>query len=229
MPRCKTPGCGIVTIFKDDDTGLKDELLNIMGPDKFKEMEDEIKKREDEMEVWKEAQETAEERYRKDVLTAIIHVQKNMEFAMSIGLFDAEGNVDGETLSDIRENVPGFTIPVRGHEIKTWPKHFNAVWEKEKSFELRKNDRNFRIGDWLILLEFNPEEVSYTSRYAIGMVSYILGSTKDGGLKSDFVCMSFEFMTRGDNYLYDMSNILEKNTMKKKGEPKKKKRWWKRG
>jgi hypothetical protein len=42
------------------------------------------------------------------------------------------------------------------HELKIWPQHFKAVSNGTKKFEIRKNDRGFKVGDLLDLLEFDP-------------------------------------------------------------------------
>lgn len=42
------------------------------------------------------------------------------------------------------------------HYLKTWPEVFEKVLSGEKTFEVRKNDRDFRVGDLVKLNEFNP-------------------------------------------------------------------------
>jgi hypothetical protein len=39
------------------------------------------------------------------------------------------------------------------HTLKTDHEVFQAVWEAKKTYELRKNDRNFQVGDTLDLAE----------------------------------------------------------------------------
>ena len=39
--------------------------------------------------------------------------------------------------------------------LKTLPVYFEAVWHGRKEFEVRKNDRNFRPGDVVILEEWD--------------------------------------------------------------------------
>lgn len=68
------------------------------------------------------------------------------------------------------------------HELKTDPLPFDKVWTGSKNFEIRKNDRNYQLGDGLQLREtqFSGEEMAdgsplvYTGRQITCLVSYIL-------------------------------------------------------
>jgi hypothetical protein len=42
------------------------------------------------------------------------------------------------------------------HDLKTWPEYFQAIVSHQKNFELRYNDRDYKAGDVLCLLEFDP-------------------------------------------------------------------------
>lgn len=59
------------------------------------------------------------------------------------------------------------------HELKTWPAPFEAVLDGKKTYEFRRNDRNFQVGDQLWLREWNNETAQYTGRSATTEVSYI--------------------------------------------------------
>jgi hypothetical protein len=37
------------------------------------------------------------------------------------------------------------------HELKTWPKIFEQMKSGLKTFDFRKNDRGFQVGDFLLL------------------------------------------------------------------------------
>lgn len=62
------------------------------------------------------------------------------------------------------------------HRLKTWPKTFHAVRLGIKNFELRRNDRDFKVGDTLVLCEYEPELDVYTGNEVRRKVSYIMQS-----------------------------------------------------
>jgi hypothetical protein len=60
------------------------------------------------------------------------------------------------------------------HELKTWPPYFEAVKQNRKTFEMRKDDRQFMEGDWLHLREWHPGDEQYTGRLLRVQVSYVM-------------------------------------------------------
>lgn len=48
------------------------------------------------------------------------------------------------------------------HELKCWPEPFAEIMAGRKRYEIRRNDRDFRAGDFLHLLEWNPTTQKYT-------------------------------------------------------------------
>lgn len=69
------------------------------------------------------------------------------------------------------------------HELKTWPEYFQAVTRGDKTFELRKNDRNFQEGDHLTLMEYVPQGHGvykpnsigyYTGAFVTMRITYVL-------------------------------------------------------
>lgn len=85
------------------------------------------------------------------------------------------------------------------HTLKTTPKYFTDATNKEKTFEVRKNDRDFRVCDYIALNEWRDGTVDnfpqgYTGRSALFRISYILDNPdycKEGyvilGIKPCFV------------------------------------------
>lgn len=51
------------------------------------------------------------------------------------------------------------------HTLKILPEYFNAVLAGRKTFEFRYNDRDFKVGDKVILQEFLPTN-HYNSKHA---------------------------------------------------------------
>ena len=68
---------------------------------------------------------------------------------------------------------------MKTHEIKIWPQWFDAVRNGTLSFQVRKNDRNYEIGDTLVLNEFRPGVGEYTGRTLTRTVIYILRGESD--------------------------------------------------
>ena len=76
------------------------------------------------------------------------------------------------------------------HKLKTAPNYFEKVVTKEKSFEVRYNDRNFQVGDILKLMEY--VEGSYTGCSVYAKVIYILQDFE--GLQHNYVVLSIELI-----------------------------------
>ena len=76
------------------------------------------------------------------------------------------------------------------HELKILPQYFKEVSNGNKTFELRKNDRNYKIGDTLLLLEFNNGH--YTGNYCNRKITYILLNYHPYGLAEGFLIMAIK-------------------------------------
>lgn len=62
----------------------------------------------------------------------------------------------------------------RNHRLKCWPHFYGQLCGGIKSFEIRKDDRGFRVGDSLSLEEYDPETDQYSGRGYNGTITYIL-------------------------------------------------------
>lgn len=77
------------------------------------------------------------------------------------------------------------------HHLKTWPQYFDLVWNNIKTFEVRKNDRHFKEGDYVLLREWSPTE-GYSGREILVTIVYVFRGGSLGGLQPDFVVFGFE-------------------------------------
>jgi len=91
-------------------------------------------------------------------------------------------------------------------EIKTIQPYFDAVWDGEKNFEIRLDDRNYKVGDILWQREYYPEmaprEISakcsagYTERSILSIVTYKIPAGKFSGLAEGYCAMQCEVIKR---------------------------------
>lgn len=59
------------------------------------------------------------------------------------------------------------------HDLKTWPEPFEAVWSGVKTYEIRKDDRDYKVGDTLQLNEWDPSDGTYSGRSVTALVTYL--------------------------------------------------------
>ena len=45
------------------------------------------------------------------------------------------------------------------HELKILPEYYKAQKAGKKNFEIRKNDRDYKVGDKLVLKEYDPKDI----------------------------------------------------------------------
>lgn len=76
------------------------------------------------------------------------------------------------------------------HELKILPEYFDEVAIRRKTFEIRKNDRDYQVGDCLILKEWYRGK--YTGRELKRYVSYIYHGDGTYGLPEGFCVMSIK-------------------------------------
>lgn len=86
------------------------------------------------------------------------------------------------------------------HELKTWPSYFRPLWDGEKTFEIRFDDRGFQRGDMVNLREWDrglrcechsthhdPKTCTrYTGRRILAEIGYVTASTSPRGQQRGF-------------------------------------------
>jgi hypothetical protein len=80
------------------------------------------------------------------------------------------------------------------HNLKTWPEFYTAIEAGEKTFDIRKDDRGFKVGDFLLLFEYLSEEKTFTGRVQFVEVTYVL---KGGqwGIVDGYVILGIKICT----------------------------------
>ena len=95
-------------------------------------------------------------------------------------------------LRESEEYQGGFVmIETMVHQLKTWPEYYKEVVNGNKTFEVRKNDRDFKVGDYLALKEFDPDN-GFTKEMCIVRVTYILD--KQPFVPEGYVVMGFKML-----------------------------------
>lgn len=76
------------------------------------------------------------------------------------------------------------------HVLKCWPDFFQAVKRGDKPFELRINDRDYQVGDTLVLQEYNPTDDAYSGDELWRLVTYMIKGPVRWGLAAGSVIMA---------------------------------------
>jgi len=84
------------------------------------------------------------------------------------------------------------------HRLKTWPQFFQDVSDGVKTFELRKDDRGFSVGDVLILMEFDPYKKGgcYSGRAISRLVMYKLDAASFSGIEKGYCILGLGVLPR---------------------------------
>lgn len=95
-------------------------------------------------------------------------------------------------LSYIKEYVVEENNMVKVHELKIVPEYFRAVKEGKKKFEIRKNDRNFKVGEYIDLREYSGDKGYTGNRLCLKIVYMIESDLFPQGLKDGYCVLGIE-------------------------------------
>ena len=59
------------------------------------------------------------------------------------------------------------------HVLKTWPEAWDAIRQGLKKYEIRKNDRDYKVGDSLYLREYDPKTEGFSGRALCVEITYM--------------------------------------------------------
>ena len=88
-----------------------------------------------------------------------------------------------EYLSSCRSAGINIIRRPKKHKLKILPEYYDSVCDGSKTFEVRKKDRDFRVGDSIELREYSEKEKEYTGRNVDVSICYVLDDPvycKDG-------------------------------------------------
>ena len=97
-----------------------------------------------------------------------------------------------ERLAIVLEGQPEVEMMDRGKTIekKILPEYFRAVKDRVKTFELRKDDSDYQVGDILKLREWDGEK--YTGNFQFRQITYILRDCPEYGLQPGFCILAIQ-------------------------------------
>lgn len=116
----------------------------------------------------------------RNVIEKIWQIKSKQQFAVSF-----VSNAEPST------RLYAFKITEMIHELKTWNEYFEEVFMGHKTFEIRKNDRDFKKGDTLILKEWDNFRETFTGRKLARTVTYVFEGGSFG-LEKGFVVMAIQ-------------------------------------
>jgi hypothetical protein len=96
-------------------------------------------------------------------------------------------------------------VSPRVHKLKIDPHHFEGVEREVKRFEIRENDRDFKIGDYLFLREYSPEyfEDGFTGREIYAVITCVVPLSFVGA--ENYVVLGIDINTSGPPCLDQMT------------------------
>lgn len=96
------------------------------------------------------------------------------------------------------------------HALKCEERFYDMTINNEKNYEIRFNDRNFAVGDIIVLYEWNSEKKEYTGRStAYHIKSIVSADDFPQGLKEGYVILGIGFAATADEFQKAI-NAIEK-------------------
>lgn len=67
--------------------------------------------------------------------------------------------------------------PVK-HAVKCWVEFFEPISDGRKTFDIRRDDRDYQVGDQIVLLEYKHGIGTYTGREVACDITYVARGKK---------------------------------------------------
>lgn len=108
----------------------------------------------------------------------------------------------------MESEVKSKIIVNKTHYLKTVQPFFDEVKNGAKTFEVRRNDRDFRVGDSMVLQEYDSKTNAYSGEEIHCAITYVLNEFY--GLQEGYSVLSFKQIER----TVKKSSTLNVNNMK---------------
>lgn len=100
------------------------------------------------------------------------------------------------------------------HIVKSWSHFFKAIKAGEKTHELRDNDRRYKVGDIMILQDYDNIDGKYTGAECAVKITYITNRERpcafSGSVLDPKYCiLSIKLITDYDQTVYFNEKILK--------------------
>lgn len=144
----------------------------------------------------RDLQQAAIDRVEKQIDNASKQIDKAVKKAEHATVRALQATVEAERAAEnatfrVSETDTTTQDLIIDHELKIHPDQFDAVMRGVKTFEYRFNDRGYKNGDTLRLLEYLPEEQEYTGQFIHVKVIYLLEGG-NFGIPEGYVIMSIK-------------------------------------
>ena len=78
------------------------------------------------------------------------------------------------------------------HALKTWKEYYKEQENGNKLFEIRKDDRPYKVGDKFLSQEYDNVKNEYTGRETTYFISYVLRNAEMFGLATGYVILQLK-------------------------------------
>lgn len=89
------------------------------------------------------------------------------------------------------------------HYVKIEKEYFVLNEQRKKFWEIRYNDRNYKTGDDICLIEYDPSKPGYTERCVTCQIEYVMYEFE--GLEDGYVIMSLTRKPTIDSTMFNLN------------------------
>lgn len=116
----------------------------------------------------------------------------------------------GSQMAEVKQatcSAGSGVIRMRVHQLKSWSGYFEAMFRGEKPFEVRKADREFRAGDFLMLMEWAEKPPSFLGRSLVRRVLEVWYHVP--GIEQNFVVLEVGRTTKDEEDRVRRFSLIE--------------------